>query len=372
MQNLITLGERQMKTKKSIKAMVMMFLLCLIFSCEDCITNSEEEPDTTSHNFIWEIDEVGKPGTLFRDVFAISEDNFWAVGNIETDSGEYNASHWNGTKWELLGIYSNTADLYSIHYFSENDIWVTSHCLPLHWDGNEWTRYHLNNMGINACAGNAIWGTSSSNMYFVGLEGSIVHYDGQNFVKMESGTDINLLDVWGTSDDNIWVCGWNECTGESVILHFDGSDWSRFYEWTPSTGSNPVPRDSLRLMITSLWSDPDQPDTLVAVGGWGAFHVPTSGAVPVRWSYPWRWDLGTGDPMGFPQRVRGSRANNIFVVGQRNSILHYNGHTWHNYLEWYNPTLEGVWFRSVAVHERFAVMVGENVVYKAFNKQENE
>jgi len=124
--------------------------------------------DTTSHNYTWTIDTLGTNGSYLRDVIIIDENNIWAVGNIVTDTGEYNAARWNGMVWELFGIYSNTANLYSIKYFSEDDIWVTSHCFPIHWDGSNWTLYHLNNMGLDVCAGYANWGSSTSNMYFVG------------------------------------------------------------------------------------------------------------------------------------------------------------------------------------------------------------
>jgi UDP-2,3-diacylglucosamine pyrophosphatase LpxH len=39
---------------------------------------------------------------------------------------------------------------------------------------------------------------------------------------METGTEEYLLSIWGTSDDNIFVVGDN-----SSILHFDGKAWSK-------------------------------------------------------------------------------------------------------------------------------------------------
>tara|TARA_B100000315_G_scaffold210472_1_gene206771 strand:- start:11 stop:451 length:441 start_codon:yes stop_codon:yes gene_type:complete len=61
--------------------------------------------DTTSHNFVWELDTLGGYNSVLRDVAIIDENNAWVVGNIETDSMEYNAAHWNGYEWELNGIY---------------------------------------------------------------------------------------------------------------------------------------------------------------------------------------------------------------------------------------------------------------------------
>ena len=39
---------------------------------------------------------------------------------------------------------------------------------------------------------------------------------------METGTEEYLLSIWGTSGDNIFVVGDN-----SSILHFDGKAWSK-------------------------------------------------------------------------------------------------------------------------------------------------
>jgi len=52
--------------------------------------------DTTSHNFIWEIDTLGIGGSYLNDVAIIDENNIWVVGNIETDTATYNAAHWDG------------------------------------------------------------------------------------------------------------------------------------------------------------------------------------------------------------------------------------------------------------------------------------
>lgn len=169
-----------------------LFLLIGILAVFSCKTSTTPQPadcepgyhqcendnticciDTTSHNFTWEIFTLGQYGSTIRDVTIVNEDNIWVVGNFETDDGEYNAAHWDGNEWELMGFYSNTLDLYSIYYFSEDDIWVSSHGYPIHWNGNEWILYHLHNLGINASAGHGIWGTSSSNIYFIGEQGAL-------------------------------------------------------------------------------------------------------------------------------------------------------------------------------------------------------
>ena len=45
---------------------------------------------------------------------------------------------------------------------------------------------------------NGVWGSSSSDVYAVGQLGGILHYDGDSWSKMASGTSIGLSGIWGT------------------------------------------------------------------------------------------------------------------------------------------------------------------------------
>jgi hypothetical protein len=211
---------------------------------KDGKTKSESDPitvhtmDTTSHDFTWEIDTLGNYGSYLKDAWIVDENNIWVVGNIETDSETYNAAKWDGKEWTIFRIsfyYRSdliSPELYSIYYFSENDIWVTTFGLPVHWDGTTWTLYHIQDMGLDASAGFGIWGTSSSNMYFVGLNGSIVHYDGSTFTKMESPNATKLLEVAGSSDgEYVFAAGYDVVlpTKTTALMIHDGSVEEMYY-----------------------------------------------------------------------------------------------------------------------------------------------
>ena len=62
-------------------------------------------------------------------------------------------------------------------------------------------------------------------MFFVGSSGHISHFDGSNFTQMTSNTTKDLRSVWGTTHNDVWASGANTTTGETTILHFDGSTW---------------------------------------------------------------------------------------------------------------------------------------------------
>jgi len=235
-----------------------LIILSLLFTGFSCKTSTTPQPvdcdlgyhpceydetncciDTTSHNFVWGIDTLGIYGSTLNDVAIVDENNIWVVGNIrmpDPDSSngtgyqEYNAAHWDGSEWELIGIYSNTLDLYSIKYFSDDDIWVLG-SYPIHWDGEVGTLFQLTNMGIipGGLSGD-IWANSPSNIYFIGRYGRIVLYDGVNFEQIESGTDVDLIDITGTENGEfIFISGYN-WSGESVALEISDSGCEILYE----------------------------------------------------------------------------------------------------------------------------------------------
>jgi len=201
--------------------------------------------DTTSHNFVWEFSSfAGEFGLAnwVADIHIVDENDIWIVGSFTlTDSStynpqnhqpNYNMGHWNGQKWEMTNIF-DAIPLLSIEYFSEDDIWVTP-TYPAHWDGENWTIHLLHQQGIVASCENS-WGTSSSNIYFIGLEGSIVHYNGSDFTKMESGTDVRFRQITGSPDgEHIYIIGHTEMPGdrETMILEYNDGIWEPFY-YTP-------------------------------------------------------------------------------------------------------------------------------------------
>lgn len=67
-----------------------------------------------------------------------------------------------------------------------------------------------------------IWGSSASDVYCIGYNGLILHYDGQSWSQMDSGTTKDLLGIWGSSSTNVFVVG-----GDGIVLHFNGNTWSQ-------------------------------------------------------------------------------------------------------------------------------------------------
>ena len=66
-----------------------------------------------------------------------------------------------------------------------------------------------------------VWGTSGDNIYICGSHGTILNFDGTDWKPMESGTEEYLLSIWGASSEDIYAVGDN-----AAMLHYDGKKWS--------------------------------------------------------------------------------------------------------------------------------------------------
>ena len=81
----------------------------------------------------------------------------------------------------------------------------------------------------------AVWGSSASDIFAVGRGGAILHYDGETWKGMSTGTidytsvELRLEDVWGTGPDDVYALGcFHEGIGgclQDTIVHYDGRSW---------------------------------------------------------------------------------------------------------------------------------------------------
>jgi hypothetical protein len=66
-----------------------------------------------------------------------------------------------------------------------------------------------------------IWGSAKDDIWVVGNEGVMLHYDGKSWQSKQSGTSNDLTNLSGTAPDDVWAVGSN-----GVIMHFDGRAWT--------------------------------------------------------------------------------------------------------------------------------------------------
>jgi hypothetical protein len=189
-----------------------------------------------------------------------------------------------------------------------------------------------------------IWGRSSSDLFFVGTNGSIMHYMPFVFQKMESGTTADLYDIFGMYEGKIYACGGY---GSSIVLEYDGTHW--------------VKVDSLTNFGKSQrWSVYANPDFL-GFGGDGVIYIDRKYGDALR--KPPMDVLEGKDVNGLPVGVfsiRGSSRKNIFAVGSWQYIIHYNGKSW----RWFSELWDD------GGHQQSAIAVTENSVFIAGEKND--
>jgi hypothetical protein len=298
--------------------------------------------DTTSHNFAWQSYTLGDAtgSSVLYDVAIVSEDPplVYAVGQIYRNDTTFNAAKWDGQEWELKRITVNynsnwiTPPLNGVFAFSATDIWFSAG-VPIHGDGNVWTQYHLFDMGILTPSDgsiNKIWGSNSSNdMYFVGNKGTIVHYTGSSWTKMESpanggagGTNVPLKDVWGTSDGaEVWTLGYNDNTGEGILLRKQDAQWQTLWHSTQST-----PHPYASEFLGTLWTNNKKEFFITGTGDIFRHSITNTNIIK-------REAVNLGN---YAYRIRGTGKNNIMLCGDAAMVWHWNGATWYKYDNLYN------------------------------------
>jgi hypothetical protein len=278
--------------------------------------------DTTSHNFTWQIDTLGDGNSsVLRDVAIINDTLAYALGeiykkdstgNFETEP--YNLAVWNGSVWKLqkaVVYYLSSRvvpPLEGIFAFSSTDIWLTS-SYPIHGNGTNWTLYRLPDLGINASV-SKIWGTSSSNIYFVGRNGSIVFFNGSSWRKIQSGTELDVYDIWGTK---------NNTTGETDVFAVAAKQFLTFdnkiFKVTPSRVYT-LPNDGIFYSIHGIWFKGNGPYFIVGAGIYKKHNIENKS----DWQIPFSMITAY-----YTYAIRGNDINDIFICGAFGEILHFNG-----------------------------------------------
>lgn len=186
-------------------------------------------------------------GTAFNPVVAASDNGRdWrqafaaTVGDtllLVTRSGE--AARWDGTR--LVDVADATFTGFDAVFFapaevarsaphgfaaSGSSIYRTSGTAP----NVQWTFSD----SLNTSRINGLWGSSADDVYAVGDNATIFHFDGSDWSQLFSGVLPNVPGeayraVAGTSSTDVWVLG------EATLLHFDGA-W-RLIETPAGVGS---------------------------------------------------------------------------------------------------------------------------------------
>ncbi len=282
--------------------------------------------DTTSHDFTFDMLTFGGEtgSSSLRDVAIIDENNIWAVGEIfieDTSSlgyKKYNAVHWDGNSWSLEQIYFR-GECSLVEYPLLKSIWAidSENILITNGGAIGWFDGHTVSLdcGMNSLlngAVNEIWASDEDNIYLVGNDGAIVYYDGSLWQKIESGTELNINDIWGD---------YNGKTGQWEILAVASNYGSGFEkEILVINNSNITFNSTSEQMwpLLTVWFVTNR-----------QYFVAGSGIYQKRELTDLNW---RNDPLDLTEyattSVYGININDVFCVGAFGDFLHYNGVSW--------------------------------------------
>ncbi|MBK7105312.1 MAG: glucosyl transferase [Ignavibacteriae bacterium] len=289
--------------------------------------------DTTDHDFDWQsytFDVLTSSSTLY-DIAIIDENNIWIVGEIyitnspgTTDQHIYNAVHWDGTKWELKRVpsiicgndYPVYSTIFAIYAFNENDIFFSDGGEIIHFDGKQ----YLQDCAINSLLTgriNRIWGSKSNDLYVVGNSGSIIHYNGITWKKIETHTEYNFTNIYGIV---------NSTTGKMEIyssaVDFFTND-AKIYK----IKSN-YEIEIINITIGFIYSFWTQNGIDFYLCGDKLYRKNAVDPTEIK--------LNTSSPV---IGIVGNNYNDIYVIGADQFFSHFNGTNWYLYPKTLLPTL---------------------------------
>ena len=312
--------------------------------------------DTTSHNFTWQTFEFGEhsSSTLY-DVAIIDENDIWAVGEIfmndslgNPDPIIYNAVHWNGQSWKLLripsiicGAYTTIySAIYTICVFNKNSIFFSDGGEIIYFNGQEYSQ----DCSINSLLTgkiNKLWGSSRSNLYVVGNKGNIANYNGSKWTKIESGTILNINDIWG--DYNEKTQEWEILAVCGNILH--GWEDERVIIRIINNQSVQINADDSKWPLSGIWF---KSGIKYYVVGSGIYQQNKLGNI---------WQ---GEPLDiteyFVSKITANDINDVVAAGAYGEIVHFNGMSWESYIN--DTYIPNGTFLSSSIKDNFLISVG--------------
>jgi len=310
--------------------------------------------DTTSHNFTWQIDTLGDGGgSVLYDVAIINDTLVYAVGEIykrdslgNWDPLPYNLVKWNGQRWQLLRIQfytfcgqagTGSYPAKSIFAFGPDDIWIGMNgSQVVRWNGQAQSLPECTPVSINK-----LWGENPNSIWAVGNNGQIAHYDGVRWKRIESGTTLDVYDIYGSR---------NLRTGETEIYAVAAKQFVTFDRRilrVRSSGVEAVSDSTIPYSLHGVW-----------LKGGGPYYVVGSGIYrkrdPMR-AGPWQW-LHPGVTPYYTYAIRGNDVNDVFICGSYGELLHFNGIQFRSYQN--TPGFSAIEFYEVSCLGNLVVTVG--------------
>jgi hypothetical protein len=192
------------------------------------------------HGCSWSIDAIGRIGSWFEDVDALSATDAWAVGTEPKDHTFPHEhpliEHWNGSSWTRVASPPSTygkGDLFAVDALAADDVWAVGEqemrgrpgVLQLyeHWNGSRWRvvdpppQEEGSVAGVAAVAHDDVWAVGDRR-----IDGRLMtriwHWDGSAWSRVAAPTFEGFLTGVSASHGHVLVVGHEFDTVSSILL----------------------------------------------------------------------------------------------------------------------------------------------------------
>ena len=180
----------------------------------------------------WQSVQQELPGAILS-VWGTSSHDVYFAGSDALDGSGPELIHFDGTHWRRIPTGLARGDLWWVAG-TGNDLYVVgTRGVVLHYDRSALTPERMTTPDDQTTLF-GLWGTSSSNLWAVGVRVDTAGAVFPTLWQVENGrwidrsatlpstvSSVRLFKVWGTDPTNVWVVGEN-----GTLLHFDGSRWA--------------------------------------------------------------------------------------------------------------------------------------------------
>ncbi len=200
---------------------------------------------------------------------------------------------------------------------------------------------------------NDVWGLASGEVYAVGEQPDLFHYDGAGWSAVASLPNARKYGMWADGSPTVYAIGW--C---SDLVRYDGVSVDQSNCQSPAIGQAtwPIASDTVltvgvlgsSISFTNLagWKVAtgvpfDLWDLWAAPGG--DVHAVGERGTVLRWDSAAWIDVSPGPTVQSLNALWGSAPNDLYAVGDFGTILHFDGAVWTPHSSGTSEHLLGVW-----------------------------
>jgi hypothetical protein len=242
-----------------------------------------------------------------------------ATDGFATGTGGRNWRYNEGTEsWDSQSLICS-CNLFGVWGTDVNDVFaVGTNASIRHYNGSSWATQFADTI----ITGRAVWGSSSNDVFLVGEGGTrIEHYNGSGWSRMTTGIRFGgLYGVSGSSSNNVYAVGWDGSTG--LIYHYTGGAWTSI-----SSGVD--------VALDGVW---------VSASG-EVFVVGDGGTVLHYDGFNWGTMTQTATGQNLND-VWGTAPDDVYAVGESGAIIHYDGNGWTLMTTGISNHFTGIWGTS--------------------------